>query len=169
MSGISLLCELIKCDKGIPHALGTLSAREADRLACCRQGRALAVELSPCWLLCPAVPGVGLEMQGSLLVSFSSPPNLQVASRNKGGVGMEWGLGVFSVLLLRLGHVYTLAISMQSNQPEFAPVSICRAFASHGVWQLLHLMSSLAWFPSWPLSPGLLPTGEVMFNRSRRW
>ena len=62
-------------------------------------------------------------------------------------VGMEWRLGVFSVLLLRLGHVYTLAIGMQSS-PEFAPVSICRASASQGVWQLLHFMASLARFPS---------------------
>lgn len=119
VSEISLLCELRKHSEDILHAPGSLSARERDQPACCRAGRCLAMELSPFWLLCPA----GLEMQGSLLVSSSSLPNLQVALRNKGRVGMEWGPGVFSILLLWLGHVYTLAIGMQSSQPEFAPVS----------------------------------------------
>jgi len=66
------------------------------------------------------------EDAGSLLASSSSPPHLQAALRNKGVVGVGWGLGGLSVLLLWLGHVYTLAVATQSS-PEFAPVSICRA------------------------------------------
>lgn len=142
MSGISLLRELMKHGEDIPHTPGSLSARGADRLVCHREGKALAVGLSLRWLLCLAVPGGGLEMQGSLLVS-SSPPNLQAALRNKERVGTELVLGVFSILLLWLGYVYTLATGMQSS-PEFAPVTICRASATQGVWQLLHLMASLA-------------------------
>lgn len=52
-------------------------------------GRALAVERSLCWLLFPAVPGAGLGMQRSLLVSSSSPHDLQAALRNKGGMWAE--------------------------------------------------------------------------------
>lgn len=100
------------------------------------------MELSPCWLRSLGVPDEGLR---SLLVSSSSPPNLEAALRNKEGVDR-----------VRSGSVFHLTASVGlcphvGNQHAVKPCVCTSEYLQNilqGVQQLLHLMTSLAQFLS---------------------
>lgn len=135
-SDISLLCELMKCDEG-PSLQGEqtiLLVAENPSHSHCADSHA-QLFLGENW---------------GHRAAFWSPRLHHLISRSlekQGSGAMERRLGVLSIPLLCLGPVYTLTTGTQSG-PEFAPVRMCRASASQGVQQLLHLMATLAQLPS---------------------